>query len=92
MDVDQFNKGPLAESLAQRATRSLAKSRHRIAQHGLMRAPAVSNHARDARRVTRALTIAENNEQQEYVLVEMRGDLAPILRSITEDKNLPRAP
>ena len=89
LDIDQFIKGPLANrwrkeqpDLWQKVASGLLST--------AMRAPAL-NLARDARRVTRALTIEENNEQQEYVLVETRGDLAPILRTIAEDKNFARS-
>jgi len=89
LDIDQFIKGPLANrwrkeqpDLWQKVANGLLRT--------AMRAPAL-NLARDARRVTRALTIEENNEQQEYVLVETRGDLAPILRTIAEDKNFARS-
>jgi hypothetical protein len=89
LDIDQFNKGPLANrwrkeqpDLWQKVATGLLSA--------AMRAPAL-NLARDARRVTRALTIEENNEQQEYVLVETRDDLAPVLRAITEDRNFARS-
>ena len=51
-----------------------------------VRAPAI-NLAQDVRRVTRALTIPEGEPQKEYVLLETRGDLAPVLRTITADTN-----
>jgi hypothetical protein len=89
LDIDQFNKGPLANRWRKEQPDLWKKVATGLLSTA-MRAPAV-NLARDARRVTRALTIAENNEQQEYVLVETRGDLAPILRTITEDKNFAKS-
>ncbi|MEO6970606.1 MAG: hypothetical protein ABI217_06905 [Chthoniobacterales bacterium] len=89
LDVDQFNKGPLVNrwrkeqpDLWQKVSSGLLGTAARV--------PAI-NLARDARRVTRALTIAEGGSQQEYVLVETRGDLAPILRTITEDKSFTKS-
>lgn len=85
LDIDQFNKGPLPN----RWRKEQPEFWQKIAT-GLLgaaaRAPAI-NLARDARRVTRALTIAENGWQQEYTLVETRGDLAPIMHTITENKS-----
>ena len=45
----------------------------------------VLNLAENGRRVTRALTTEENGRQREYVLVEARADLAPVVRTITQD-------
>lgn len=85
LDVDQLNKGPLAN----RWRKEQPDLWQKVAT-GLLgaaaRAPALQL-ARDARRVTRALTIAENEPQQEYVLIETRSDLAPILRAIAADRN-----
>ncbi len=47
--------------------------------------------AEDAARVTRALTLDDNNREQEYVLVETRNDLAPIVRTITQDKSFTKS-
>jgi hypothetical protein len=89
LDIDQFNKGPLVN----RWRKEQPDLWQKVAT-GLLgaapRAPAV-NLARDARRVTRALTIAENGQQQEYVLVETRGDLAPIIRTITQDTSFTKS-
>jgi hypothetical protein len=85
LDVDQLNKGPLVNrwrkeqpDLWQKVSQGLLST--------AARAPAIDL-ARDGRRVTRALTIAESGQQPEYVLLETRGDLAPILRTITSDKS-----
>ncbi len=85
LDIDQFNKGPLANRWRKEQPDLWQKVASGLLSAAL-RAPAI-HLARDTRRVTRALTIAENDQQQEYVLIETRGDLAPILRTITEDKN-----
>ena len=85
LDIDQLNNGPLAN----RWRKEQPDFWQKIAT-GLLgpaaRTPAL-NLARDARRVTRALTIEENGAPGAYVLVETRGDLAPIVRAITQDKS-----
>ena len=89
LDIEQFNKGPLPN----RWRKEQPDLWQKVAT-GLLgaaaRTPAV-NLAEDARRVTRALTIEEGGAQQEYVLVETRGDLAPIVRTITEDKSFTKS-
>lgn len=89
LDIDQFNKGPLVNRWRKEQPDLWEK-----VSSGLLgtaaRAPAI-NLARDARRVTRALTFAEGGPQQEYVLVETRGDLAPIIHTITENKSFTKS-
>jgi hypothetical protein len=89
LDIDQFNKGPLAN----RWRKEQPDFWQKVAT-GLLgpaaRTPAL-NLARDARRVTRALTVEENGAQKEYVLVETRGDLAPIVRAITQDESFSKS-
>src|SRR4030095_15781981 len=48
------------------------------------------NLADDGRRVTRALTIQEDGREREYVLVEARAELAPVVRAITQDDSFTR--
>ncbi|HEY5036031.1 MAG TPA: hypothetical protein VII74_02740, partial [Chthoniobacterales bacterium] len=44
--------------------------------------------AHDAGRITRAMTLSYNNEpEHDYVLVETRGELGPVLRGISNDKS-----
>ena len=84
LDIDQFNKGPLAN----RWRKEQPDLWQKVAI-GLLSAAARApdmNLVRDTRRVTRALTLTDDQQQREYVLVETQGDLAPILRAITEDK------
>ena len=89
LDVDQFNKGPLIN----RWRKEQPDLWQKIAT-GLLgaaaRTPAV-HLAQEGRRVTRALTIAEGGGQQEYVLVETRGDLAPVVRTITQNKDFTKS-
>jgi hypothetical protein len=83
LDIDQFNKGPLPN----RWRKEQPDQWQRVAT-GLLGSAAHTpalDLTHDARRVTRALTIEENGRQHEYVLVETRGDLAPVLRAITGD-------
>ena len=48
--------------------------------------------ARDAVRITRAMTTAAAGKPREFVLVESRGDLTKVLRSIETDKSFERRP
>jgi hypothetical protein len=50
--------------------------------------PAV-NPSRDCVRVTRALT-SDGNQTREFILLENRGDVSPIIRAIAQDKNFDR--
>ena len=43
--------------------------------------------ARDASRVTRAVTMESGDQPRDYVLVETRGEIGPTLRAISEDKS-----
>ena len=43
------------------------------------------------RRVTRAFAFDNKEHEQEYVLVETRNDLAPILRTVTKDTSFTRS-
>ena len=47
--------------------------------------------SRDARRVTRAMTLDAGGQEQNYVLVETRGDLTPIVRAITLDRTFAKS-
>ncbi len=89
LDIDQFNKGPLVN----RWRKEQPEYWQKIAT-GLLgpaaKTPAL-NLAEDARRVTRALTIGDKGRQQQYVLVEARGDLAPVVRTITLDDSFSKS-
>jgi hypothetical protein len=50
----------------------------------------VLNLPRDAVRVTRALAATDSGSTHEYVLVEARGDVSPIVNSIERDKTFER--
>jgi hypothetical protein len=89
LDLEQLNKGAL--------TNRWRKEQPDIYQKvvtGLLgdaaRTPAI-NLAEDARRVTRAFAFDNKDQKQEYVLVETRNDLAPILRTITGDTSFTRS-
>ncbi|MEO8044868.1 MAG: hypothetical protein ABI674_08170, partial [Spartobacteria bacterium] len=83
LDIEQFNKGPLTN----RWRKDQADLWQKVAT-GLLgpaaRTPAL-NLAESGRRVTRALAIDERGPTREYVLVEARGDLAPVVRDLTQD-------
>ncbi len=49
-----------------------------------MRTPAVDV-AKDVQRVTRALVLERGAPERDYVLVELSGDIAPVLRAITKN-------
>ncbi len=51
----------------------------------------VMNLSRDATRVTRAMT-TDSGTTREFVLVEARGDISPVIRSIEKDKAFERRP
>ncbi len=82
-DIEQFNKGPLPN----RWRKDEAETWQKVAT-GLLgpaaRTPAL-NLAESGRRVTRALATDERGPNREYVLVEARGDLAPVIRTLTQD-------
>ena len=88
LDIEQLNKGALPNrwrkeepELWQKVTAGLLGP--------AARTPAL-NLAEDGRRVTRALTIEEDGREREYVLVEARGELAPVMRAITQDDSFTR--
>ncbi|MEO5755161.1 MAG: hypothetical protein ABIR38_10685, partial [Chthoniobacterales bacterium] len=83
LDIEQFNKGPLVERW-----RKEQPDQWRKVTVGLLGAAARTpdlNLAEEARRVTRALTVPDHGSLREYVLVEARGDLAPVIRALTQD-------
>ena len=84
-DIDQFNKGPLAVRWRKEQPDVWQKVAGGLLSTAV-RAPAIRL-AQDIRRVTRALTIPEGEPQKEYVLLETRAALAPVLRKITADTN-----
>ncbi len=47
--------------------------------------------ARDVSRVTRALVIENSGQPREYVLVETSGEIAPVLRAITQDESFDKS-
>jgi hypothetical protein len=49
----------------------------------------IVNATRDAVRVTRAIT-SEGNTTREFVLIESRADLSPVIRSIAQDSSVTR--
>jgi hypothetical protein len=89
LDIEQFNKAPLVN----RWRKEQPDLWQRVAT-GLLgpaaRTPAL-NIAKDARRVTRALTADERGPEREYVLVEARGDLAPVIHTLTGDDSFTKS-
>jgi hypothetical protein len=89
LDVEQLNKGALPNrwrkeqpELWQKVTTGLLGPAARTP---------VLNLAEDGRRVTRALTTEEDGRQREYALVEARDDLAPVVRTITQDDSFTKS-
>ncbi|HEX4664998.1 MAG TPA: hypothetical protein VH207_00255 [Chthoniobacterales bacterium] len=83
LDLEQLHKGAL--------TKRWSKDQPEIWQKvsaGLLgpaaRTP-VLNLAEEGRRVTRALALDESSGEREYDLVEARADLAPVVRTITQN-------
>ncbi len=89
LDVDQLDKG----ALPNRWRKEQPEAWHKVAA-GLLgqaaRTP-VLHLAEDVVRVTRALILNDDDREEEYVLVETRDDLAPILRTITQDKSFAKS-
>lgn len=52
----------------------------------------VLNLSRDAVRVTRALTTGDSGGVREFVLVQAKGDVAPVVRSIEKEQGFERRP
>ena len=85
LDLDQFHRG----ALPSRWRKQQPEVWQKVAA-GLLGAAAHTpalNLTEDGRRVTRALTFSPPSGQQEFVLVEARNDLAPIVRTITQDQS-----
>lgn len=53
------------------------------------RVPAL-NLGRDAMRVTRAITDTDEGKRREFILVQTRNDVTPVVRAIAEDKSAER--
>ncbi|MBA2433518.1 MAG: hypothetical protein H0V54_00270 [Chthoniobacterales bacterium] len=89
LDIEQFNKG----ALTNRWRKEQAELWQKVAT-GLLgpaaRTPAL-NLAESGRRVTRAFAAAERGPNREYVLVEARGDLAPVVRNLTQDDSFTKS-
>jgi hypothetical protein len=56
---------------------------------GAARAP-VLNLNRDATRITRAINDTEEGKRREFTLVQTRGDVSPVIRTISQDKTFDR--
>ena len=83
LDLEQLNKGALIKNW-----RKDQPEIWRKVTAGLLgpaaRTP-VLKLAEEGRRVTRALSVEEGGREREYDLVEARADLAPVVRTITQD-------
>lgn len=89
LDIEQFNKGPLAK----RWHKEQPELWQKVAT-GLLgpaaRTPAL-NLAEGGRRVTRAFPAEARGSQQEYVLVEARADLEPVIHTMTQDDSFTKS-
>jgi hypothetical protein len=56
---------------------------------GATRTPAL-NLSRDAVRITRALTTSDSATTREFILIEARGEVSPVIHAIAQDKNFQR--
>ena len=89
VDIDAFNKG----ALAKRWRKEEPDLWQEVAT-GLVGPAARTPHlnlAEEAKRVTRALTSSDQKRKQEYVLVETRADLAPVVRTINQDDSFSKS-
>lgn len=50
----------------------------------------ILNLARDAARVTRAITTDDSGKAREFILVEARKDITPVIRAVSQDKSFDR--
>lgn len=50
----------------------------------------ILNLARDAARVTRAITTDDSGKAREFILVEARSDITPVIRAVSKDKSFDR--
>ncbi|MGI8890152.1 MAG: hypothetical protein ACR2G0_05135 [Chthoniobacterales bacterium] len=89
IDIEQFNKGDLPNEWRKQQPEVWQKVATGLLGPGA-RTPAL-NLAKEAQRVTRALTTGERRPEQEYVLVEARGDLAPVVRTLNEDDSFAKS-
>jgi hypothetical protein len=48
------------------------------------------NLSRDVARITRAISDTDEGRQREFVLIQTRGDVAPVIRTIAQDKTVER--
>jgi hypothetical protein len=89
LEVDQFNKNALPKRWRKEQPEIWQK-----VSAGLLgpavRTPAVDL-AHEARHVTRALTLDDSGREQNYVLVETRGDLTPVVRAINLDQTFAKS-
>jgi hypothetical protein len=48
------------------------------------------NLSRDVARITRAISETDEGRQREFILIQMRGDVTPVIRTIAQDKTIER--
>ncbi len=89
IDIDPLEKSSLTNKWSKEQADVWQKVSAGLLGHAT-RMP-VLNLAEDARRVTRALTNGDNGKRSEYVLVEARDDLAPVLRRIARDSSFTKS-
>ncbi len=89
LDIEQFHTGALPTRWQKEAPELWQKVG--VGLLGWAAHTPALNLAEDARRVTRALAIKEDKTSREYVLVETRGDLAPIVRTINLDDSFAKS-
>lgn len=89
LDIEQFNEAPLTNRWREEQPELWQK-----VATGLLgpaaRTPAL-NLAESGRRVTRALASGGRGPSREYVLVEARGDLAPVIRTMNQDDSFAKS-
>lgn len=89
LDLDPLNKARLTSKWHQEQPQAWQKIAAGLLGQAT-RLP-VLHLAEDGRRVTRAFTGRENGGRDEYVLVEARNDLAPVVRTITRDNSFTKS-
>jgi hypothetical protein len=88
LNVDQLERSEIVKRWRQ--TQGDAWQNVRTGLFGTAAKTPVLNLARDAHRITRAVTTNGSSALREFVLVEARGDVSQAIRTITQDRSFER--
>jgi hypothetical protein len=88
LNIDQFDKNDLPKRWKKEQPDVWAGVWNGLIG-GAARAPGV-NLSRDVNRVTRAINDSDEGKRREFILIQTRTDVTPIIRSISDDKTVER--